>query len=131
MSNKLVKKNRFENITFAELGLEEEFNFLEAPYCDCGCGKKMQLVIDDIQQFCGDMLFEDECDWCGLFVIRLNGTILVTLKTGCTEEDIHFAELEVPHGNYENIGDIFDELELDGYGVLVEVKKGEYKIIEE
>lgn len=131
MSNKLVKKNRFENITFAELGLDEEFNFLEAPYCDCGCGNKMLLVIDDIQQFCGDMLFEDECDWCGLFVIRLNGTVLVALKTGCTEEDINFMEMKVPHGNYKNIGDIFEEMELDEYGLLVEVRKGEYKIIEE
>lgn len=131
MSNKLVKKNRFENITFAELGLDEEFNFLEAPYCDCGCGNKMLLVIDDIQQFCGDMLYEDECDWCGLFVIRLNGTVLVTLKTGCTEEDINFMEMKAPHGNYKNIGDIFDEMELHKYGLLVEVRKGEYKIIEE
>ena len=88
MSNKLVKKNRFENITFTELGLDEDFNFLEAPCC--GCGNKMTLETDDIQQFCGDMLYEDECDWCGLFVIRLNGTVLVTLKTGCTEEDINF-----------------------------------------
>ena len=129
MSNKLVKKNRFENITFAELGLDEDFNFLEAPCCECG--NKMTLETDDIQQFCGDMLFEDECDWCGLFVIRLNGTALVTLKTGCTEEDIHFAELKVPHGNYKNIGDIFDEMELHKYDLLVEVRKGEYKIIEE
>lgn len=129
MSNKLVKKNRFENITFTELGLDEDFNFLEAPCC--GCGNKMTLETDDIQQFCGDMLYEDECDWCGLFVIRLNGTVLVTLKTGCTEEDITFMEMKVPHGNYKNIGDIFDEMELHKYGLLVEVRKGEYKIIEE
>ena len=129
MSNKLVKKNRFENITFTELGLDEDFNFLEAPCCECG--NKMTLETDDIQQFCGDMLYEDECDWCGLFVIRLKGTVLVTLKTGCTEEDINFMEMKVPHGNYKNIGDIFDEMELHKYGLLVEVRKGEYKIIEE
>lgn len=129
MSNKLVKKNRFENITFTELGLDEDFNFLEAPCCECG--NKMTLETDDIQQFCGDMLYEDKCDWCGLFVIRLNGTVLVTLKTGCTEEDINFMEMKVPHGNYKNIGDIFDEMELHKYGLLVEVRKGEYKIIEE
>ena len=129
MSNKLVKKSKFENITFTELGLDEDFNFLEAPCCEGG--NKMILEIDDIQQFCGNMLYEDECDWCGLFAIRLNGTVLVTLKTGCTEEDINFMEMEVPHGNYKNIGDIFDEMELHKYGLLVEVRKGEYKIIEE
>lgn len=56
MSNKLVKKNRFENITFTELGLDEDFNFLEAPCCECG--NKMTLETDDIQQFCGDMLYD-------------------------------------------------------------------------
>ena len=129
MSNKLVKRNRFENITFTELGLDEDFNFLEAPCCECG--NKMTLETDDIQKFCGDMLYEDDCDWCGLFVIRLNGTVLVTLKTGCTEEDINYMKMKVPHGNYKNIGDIFDEMELHKYGLLVEVRKGEYKIIEE
>lgn len=46
MSNKLVKKNRFENITFTELGLDEDFNFLEAPCC--GCGNKMTLEIPPV-----------------------------------------------------------------------------------
>lgn len=49
MSNKLVKKRKFENITFTELGLDEDFNFLEAPCCECG--NKMTLETDDMNCF--------------------------------------------------------------------------------
>ena len=79
MSNKLVKRNNMENVTFAALGLDINTNFLEAPLCD-GCGNKQVIYTEDIQSASGQMLREQDFPVGGILVFRKNGDVLFTLK---------------------------------------------------
>lgn len=85
MSNKLVKRNNMENVTFEALGLDSTKNFLVAPKSE---GKKYFMRTEDIKQASGDMLMEQDFQVGGILVLRKNGDVLFTLKKGLTNNDI-------------------------------------------
>lgn len=146
MSNKLVKKNNMENVTFAALGLDINTNFLEAPLCDCGCGQKQGFYTEDIKQTSGDILMEQDFQVGGILVFRKNGDVLFTLKHGQEDDDILFCSLDMSNDPLNKCGQVLQEslqtmekelgmetgyLDLKHCGILVEIAENTYKVIEE
>ena len=47
-----------DNLTLDWCDLDQEYNILEAPECDCGCGEKAKLCLyndEDVKDFCKGM----------------------------------------------------------------------------
>lgn len=145
MSNKLVKRNNMENVTFAALGLDINTNFLEAPLCD-GCGNKQVICTEDIQQASGQMLWEQEFPVGSILVFRKNGDVLFTLKMGTEEDDILLCLLDLSKHSLHECGQVLQKslqtmekelgmeagnLDLKHCGVMLEIAENTYKIIEE
>ena len=146
MSNKLVKKNNMENVTFSALGLDINTNFLEAPLCDCGCGQKQGFYTEDIKQTSGDILMEQDFPVGGILVFRMNGDVLFTLKMGTEDDDILLCLLDLSKHSLQECGQVLQEslqtmekelgmeagyLDLKHCGILVEIAENTYKVIEE
>lgn len=146
MSNKLVKKNNMENVTFGTLGLDSNKNFLEAPLCDYGCGQKQGFYTEDIKQTSGDMLMEQDFQVGGILVFRKSGDVLFTLKMGTEEDDILFCLLDMCKHSLHECGQVLQEslqtmekelgmeagyLDLKHCAILVEIAENTYKVIEE
>ena len=145
MSNKLVKRNNMENVTFAALGLDINTNFLEAPLCD-GCGNKQVIYTEDIQSASGQMLREQDFPVGGILVFRKNGDVLFTLKMGTEEDDILLCLLDLSKHSLHECDQVLQEslqtmekelgmeagyLDLKHCGILVEITKDTYKVLEE
>lgn len=143
MNNKLVKKNNMEIITFGALGLDITKNFLEAPKAE---GKKYFMRTEDIKQTSGDILMEQDFQVGGILVFRKNGDVLFTLKHGQEENDILFCSLDMSNDPLNKCGQVLQEslqtmekelgmeagyLDLKHCGILVEIAKDTYKVIEE
>lgn len=143
MSNKLVKKNNMENVTFGALGLDITKNFLEALKAE---GKKFFMRTEDIKQTSGDILMEQDFQVGGILVFRKNGDVLFTLKHGQEENDILFCSLDMSNDPLNKCGQVLQEslqtmekelgmeagyLDLKHCGILVEIAKDTYKVIEE
>ena len=119
-----------ENITFSMCGLDVERNMLCAPVCDCGCGGKLRLVLnskEEVMDLCGQLVYEDECDYCGVFALFRNGTVVGAV---CSGDDVNTLEF-TNKADYKEIGELADNLELHCYGLIVETMDGSWKIIEE
>lgn len=120
-----------ENLTLDDFGLDPEFNMLFAPTCDCGCGGKMNICLedrDDVLGFCYGMLNEIDCDWCAMFAIDENNKMIGVIKDG---DEFEFIGTKEPVDDYGMIGELFDGMQLHMYGVIVNVGDGLYKIVEE
>lgn len=143
MSNKLVKRNNMENVTFEALGLDSTKNFLVAPKSE---GKKYFMRTEDTKQASGDMLMEQDFQVGGILVLRKNGDVLFTLKKGLTNNDILFCTLDIGSDPVEKCNQYLQEslqtmekelgmeagyLDLKHCGILVEIAKDTYKVIEE
>ena len=119
-----------ENITCDWCGLDPDFNFLEAPMCDCGCGGKGRLCLendDDVKDFCCGMVSENDCDHCTVFAINEDNYLIAAIRD---EDDIYVIQTKEPVDNYKMIGEMFDEMQLHCYGLIVYVGDGLYKIVE-
>ena len=106
MTDNMIK---FRPEWFGAYGLDKNKNFLQAPLCECGCGEKMSLVLEDIKdlfQFMNVMLIENETD---------DPVLFFQIK----ESDLGFFR------------EWDDELELHCYGLIIETRKGLWKIIED
>ena len=126
-----VYKN--EKLTLADFGLNPALNFLEALLCECGCGTYMNLCVEKdegIESLCGDLVLFDECGHCAVFALRLDGSLVYSLKTRyeSSEPETYIHHAEGTGGN-KNIGRMVTELGLHKYGMLVEVGKDEYKVL--
>lgn len=143
MNNKLVKKNNIENVTFGALGLDITKNFLEAPKAE---EKKYFMRTEDIKQTSGDMLMEQDFQVGGILVFRKNGDVLFSLKHGQEENDILFCSLDMSNDPLNKCGEVLQEslqtmekelgmeagyLDLKHCGIMVEIAKDTYKVIEE
>ena len=143
MSNKLVKRNNMENVTFGALGLDISTNFLEAPKAE---EKKYFMRTEDIKQSSGDMLMEQDFPIGGILIFKKNGDVLFTLKKGLTNNDILFCTLDMSNDSVEKCNQVLQEslqtmekelgmetgyLDLKHCGILVEIANDTYKIIEE
>ena len=129
MSNKLIK---FRPEWFAGYGLAKEKNFLQSPECECGCGGKVSLLLKDTKELFGfmfNMLMENDCEHCGLFAHAFDGNMYAALKVEneSGEPVLFFAQ----QGNMKFFKELDDEIDLHCYGLIIETRKGEWKIIED
>lgn len=125
-------KWNFENLTLDDFGLDPELNMLSAPTCDCGCGEKAKVCLEnreDILGFCCGMLSEMDCEWCAIFVIDQDNKMIGVIKYG--EEFESIGTKEPIDDDYDMIGDLFYGMELHMYGLIVSTGDGLYKIVEE
>ena len=129
---KLVKFSwNLGNLTLDDFGLDPELNMLSAPTCDCGCGGKMNICLEDrgdVLGFCCGMLNEMDCGWCAVFAIDQDNKMIGVIKDG---DEFEFIGSKEPVDDYGMIGELFDGMELHMYGVIVNVGDGLYKIVEE
>ena len=140
----MMMNRELNNVTFGTLGLDSTINFLKAPMCDCG--GKQALCTEDIKQATGDMLSEQKFDVGGILVFKQDGDVLFTLKIGQTEKDIYFCTLDMSSNQLEECGQVLQKslqcmeeelgveknaLVLKHCGVMVEIEKDTFKIIEE
>lgn len=136
MSNKLIKY-KFRNESFAGYGLNKFKNFMSAPECDCGCGGKGKLLLGDTKELFGLMnavLMDNECDCCAIFAHAYDENMYVAIKYICGDEELD-DETPVKFFSIKNDMDFFQEMDaqigLHCYGLMIEAKQGEWKIIED
>ena len=129
MSNKLIK---FRPEWFGAYGLDKDKNFMQAPTCECGCGEKCVLLINDHKELFGFMynvLMENECNHCAIFAYAFDGNMYAALKVeNKDDEPVMFFEQK---GNMNFFKDWDDIVEFHCYGLIIETKRGEWKIIED
>ena len=137
MSNKLIKY-KFRNESFAGYGLNKFKNFLQAPVCECGCGGKGSILLKNREDLFGLMhtlLMDNECDCCAIFAHAFDGNMYTAIKCK-SNETIDIDETPI---NFFGAKDDYLEFfqEWDGevgfhcYGLLIESKKVEWKVIED
>lgn len=121
----------FRNLKLKDFGLDSEYNMLCAPFCECGCGEKMNILLaddDDIYGFCYELVDIQDCNYCVVFAINEKNEMLGAIKYN---GEIHCIRLKNISEDYFQVGGMFDDLELHQYGIIVCVGDGEYKILEE
>lgn len=122
----------FKNLKLKDFGLDPEYNMLCAPVCECGCGEKMNVLLesddDDLLDFCYNMVDIQECNYCVVFAINEKNKMVAAVKI---DGEIECVGSDGVIEDYADIGLMFDDLELHQYGIIVNVGDGEYKILEE
>ena len=121
----------FKNLKLKDFGLNSEYNMLCAPVCKCGCGEKMNVLLesdDDIYDFCYELVDIQDCNYCVAFAINEKNEMLGAIKY---DGEIHCIKLKNISEDYLQVGGMFNDLELHQYGIIVCVGDGEYKILEE
>lgn len=121
----------FKNLKLKDFGLDPEYNMLCAPVCECGCGEKMNVLLendDDIYDFCYELVDAQDCNYCVVFAINEKNEMLGAIKY---DGEIHCIKLKNISEDYLQVGGMFNDLELHQYGIIVCVGDGEYKILEE
>lgn len=122
-----------EKVTFKLVGLNKNNNFLQAPICECGCGQYANLVLendDEVYSFICTMLDEHDCQHCGIFALKDNGSILTGLKL-----DGEIKCYLMQNNSFEEEGwintfrDLQKELKLHCYGLLEQVGENLYSIV--
>ena len=130
MTDNMIK---FRPEWFSAYGLDKNKNFLQSPLCECGCGEKMSLVLKDIKdlfQFMYAMLMENDCNHCGIFAYAFDGSMYTALKVDNeTDDSVLFFQIKESDLGFFREWD--DELELHCYGLIIETRKGLWKIIED
>jgi hypothetical protein len=125
-------ENIYSSITLKDCGLDPEWNFMQAPECECGCGEKCSICLkndDEALSFCKTMVYENnECNKCTVFAITKENMLLGAIKQ---DDDIYCFKSKDPIKYMSDIGEIFDELELHCYGLIVWNGEGLYRIVEE
>lgn len=144
MSNKNRRLVKFRAKCFEAYGLNSYRNFLSAPDCECGCGGKMQPVIDnedELFQFMYMMLADNDCTNCAIFAHGYNDTMYATIKTGDikafdNEEEPNQKDDPVDfYGIEETDMNFFKEFDaefcLHCYGLLIQGADGAWTIVED
>ena len=130
MTDNMIK---FRPKWFGAYGLDKNKNFLQAPLCECGCGEKMSLVLEDIKdlfQFMNVMLIANDCNHCGIFAYAFDGSMYTALKVDNeTDDSVLFFQIKESDLGFFREWD--DELELHCYGLIIETQRGLWKIIED
>lgn len=144
MSTKLMKY-KFRNESFSGYGLNKYRNFLSAPECECGCGEKGNILLDsneDLFGFMGTMLMEYDCNCCAIFAHAYDGSMYAAIKFVVDDFDDEIEDIEDDEdmpihmlASEEEDVEFFQQLDAEigfcCYGLLIEVKNGEWKIIED
>ena len=130
--NKNKELIKFRPEWFNAYGLDKEKNFLQAPICECGCGEKAVLLLKDKKElfaFMFNMLMENDCNHCAIFTYAFDGTMYAALKVENESDDpvLFFGQ----KNNMDFFKEWDDELDFHCYGLMIETKRGEWKIIED
>lgn len=129
MTDKMIK---FRPEWFGAYGLDKNKNFLQAPLCECGCGEKANLVLENIKelfQFMNAMLMENDCNHCAIFAYAFDGSMYAALKVeNETDDPVLFFQIQESDLGFFREWD--DELGLHCYGLIIETRNGLWKIIE-
>lgn len=121
----------FRNLKLKDFGLDPEYNMLCAPICDCGCGGKMNILLnddDDLLDFCYNIVDIQECNYCVVFAINEKNKMIAAVKI---DGEIECVGSDGVVEDYTDIGLMFNDLELHQYGIIVNVGDDKYKILEE
>jgi len=135
---KLIK---FRAKCFEGYGLNKFRNFLSAPECDCGCGGKGSLILEDTKDLFGfahAVLSDNECDHCAVFAHAYNDEMFAIVKI----DDVEGYDVENPEeypikffSIKETDMDFFREFDADFglhcYGLMIQRYDGNWDIIEE
>lgn len=130
MTDNMIK---FRPEWFGAYGLDKNKNFLQAPLCECGCGEKMNLVLEcnkDLFQFMNAMLMENDCNHCAIFAYAFDGCMYAALKVE-NETDNPVLFFQIQESDLGFFRECDDELGLHCYGLIIETRKGLWKIIED
>lgn len=109
-------------LRFSDCGLDIENNFLSAPICECGCGGYMDVVLENDQEvadFIGTMLEENACNWCALFVLMQDNSLMFGAKTD--EDEINIVKLKSKDKDQMNVDivrDLHSFYDFHCYGLL-------------
>lgn len=126
MAPKIVTNN------FILYGLNRHRNFLSAPICDCGCGEKMYIELEnelEVINFCCEMLAETGCDAPGMFAVFLDGSYMAL--TLLYDEDEEEAKVVIGRRRDMHFFSEFDaEFGLHCYGLICEIRPNEWMIQE-
>ena len=128
------------NYTFEDFGLDVNKNFMVAPLCECGCGKKGNLILNtnqDVRDFCASMLYDLECDNCAICVVPIDKRPYITIKhIGENDNSVvsifAYGDLDDQNDNDYSIFREFDrEFNFHCIGLIMEIDYCMWKIIEE
>lgn len=132
--------------SFEVYGLNKFKNLLCAPVCDCGCGGKASLILENVHKLFGfgyNVLSEEECGCCAIFAHGLDGKMWAIVKLVNEENsDYDYDQAYDPNtcpirflGIDETDYDFFRELDADFglhcYGLMIQNKDGNWDIVEE
>ena len=118
-------------VNFDFFGLDPEFNMLCAPECECGCGEKCNIILEDaaaIKNFCGNIAADADFDYCAVFILTANDEMYASIRD---EDEITIVKADNISDDYDLLKDTVYDFDLDAFGLLVEVDDGLFKIIEE
>lgn len=140
MSNKLIK-NKFRAKCFEAYGLNSFRNFLFAPECECGCGGKGSLILEDKKElfgFMNNMLAEHGCNCCAIFAHAYNDEMFAAIKLDDVEgydksnpEEYPIKFFGVKTTDMEFFKEWDAEVGLHCYGLLIQNKDGNWDVIED
>lgn len=140
MSNKLIK-GKFRAKCFEAYGLNNFRNFLAAPECECGCGSKGVLILEDTKDlfgFMNDMLEEHECNHCAIFAHTFDDKMYVAIKLDEVEareyddpEEYPIKFLGIEETDMTFFKEVDAEFGLHCYGLMIQNKDGNWEIIED
>lgn len=133
-------KYTFKVDEFGMRGLNKYKNILQSPECDCGCGGKAMPVFedkDDLYEFCGYVLENEDCDNCAIFLVHKDGMQEITHKHWVYDEDNEEEDLVIslisPKKSNAEI-DFFSKMDallgLHCYGLMIEHENGAWEICE-
>lgn len=114
--------------TFAYYGLDKTKNFLHAPTCQCGCGRRVNILLTDkdVPGFIYELLEEYECDCCAIFAVKLDNTVVMGIKI---DGDIEVYNCTFD-GDKMELFEVFQlDMEFHCYGLVEQIGEKEYRII--
>lgn len=118
--------------SFEPFGLNKYKNLLYAPECECGCGEKEKLFLneyDDLYQFAYNVLYNDQSECCALFVDDFYD-MFAFIKNIDDEDN----PLTIIYNDYKYL-DFFAEIDakfcFESYGLIMKTPYGNYRIIED
>lgn len=143
--NNVIKAN-FRAKCFEAYGLNNFRNFLFAPECECGCGAKAQLILEnpeDIFGFSYATLSEYDCECCAIFAYDFDGNMYAIVKDETDIEEVYDYDQEYDPdecpikflGIDETDMEFFKEIDatfrLCCYGLIIQNANGNWDIIED
>lgn len=108
-------------------------NFLFAPECECGCGGKGTLLLDDVQElfaFMNDMLIDYDCEQSAIFAHAYDDSMYAAIKNFDEEGNVDVKFFGIKETDMEFFAEWDGELRFCCYGLMIESKPGEWDIVE-